>query len=141
MAPKPLLARFWARLAARPDTEHEPAIVRLLVGAILFLSLLPLALGGREVILLMLAALASCVTLYAAVFGWIVLFPASSPTRRVFAAVLDIGTNTAFMCYLGEYSAPLYIIYLLIIFRHGFRSGTPYLYHARPLSIAGFALV
>ena len=41
MAQKSILARIQARLAARPDTEHEQAIVRLVVGAVLFLYLLP----------------------------------------------------------------------------------------------------
>ncbi len=141
MARKSLLARFWARLAERPDTEHEQAILRLLAGAIVSLYLAPPVFGGREVNLLLLAAAVCYLTLCAAVFGWIVLFPASSPVRRVFAAVLDIGTNTGFMYYLGEYGAPLYIVYLLIIFGHCFRYGTPYLYNSLALSIAGFALV
>ena len=38
------------RLAARPDSEHEQAIVRLLVGTVLFFYLLPYAyeLGESE---------------------------------------------------------------------------------------------
>ena len=35
------LAGLRARLAARPDTEHEQALVRLLIGALLVLYLLP----------------------------------------------------------------------------------------------------
>jgi len=41
----------------------------------------------------------------------------------------------------GEYGAPLYAVYLLIIFGHGFRYGRPYLYNALGLSVVGFALV
>ena len=37
-----------ARLAARPDTEHEQAIVRLMVGTVLFFYLLPEAYIYRE---------------------------------------------------------------------------------------------
>jgi len=35
-----------ARLAARPDTEHEQALVRIAVGVVLFFYLLPAALRG-----------------------------------------------------------------------------------------------
>ena len=42
-----LVARARARLAARPDTEHEQAIVRLLVGLALGLYLLPEILQRR----------------------------------------------------------------------------------------------
>ena len=38
------LGRLRVRLAARPDTEHEQAIVRVVVGLVLFLYLLPEAL-------------------------------------------------------------------------------------------------
>ena len=39
--PRSLVQRLRARLAARPDTEHEQAIVRVVIGALLFLYLLP----------------------------------------------------------------------------------------------------
>ena len=37
--------------------------------------------------------------------------------------------------------APLYAVYLLIIFGHGFRYGRPYLYNSLGLSIVGFAFI
>ena len=145
MAQKSILARIRARLAGRPDTEHEHAIVRLLVGAVLFLYLLPQAFSGDEVrneaTLLFLAAMVCFMVLAAAVFGWICLLPAISPTRRVAASILDIGTTTFFMYNLGEHGTPLYIIYLWTIFGNGFRYGKPYLYNSLALSIAGFGLV
>ena len=36
-----VLARLRARLAARPDTEHEQALVRVVVGALVLVYLLP----------------------------------------------------------------------------------------------------
>ncbi|HEY6721719.1 MAG TPA: hypothetical protein VI363_08790, partial [Burkholderiales bacterium] len=121
MAQKTLLTRLRARFTGRPDTEHEQAIFRLLVGVILFLYLLPQAFGGHEPNLLLFAAMVCYLTLCGTVFGWIFLLPAASPARRVFAAFLDIGSTTAFMYYLGEYGAVLYIAYLVIMFGHGFR--------------------
>jgi two-component system, sensor histidine kinase RpfC len=141
MGLKSILAGLRARLSARPDTEHQQAILRLLVGVVLFMYLVPLAFGGREINLLLVAAMVCYLTLCAAVFGWIYLSPAPLPARRVFAAVLDIGSTTAFMYHLGEYGAPLYLVYLLIIFGHGFRYGKPYLYNSLILSAAGLAVV
>jgi len=141
MALKSILAGIRARLSGRPDTEHEQAIVRLLVATILFLTLLPQAFGGREPNLPLFAAMVCYFALCGTVFGWIYLSPSASRARRVFVALLDIGTNTAFMYHLGESGASLYMFYLLVIFGHGFRYGKAYLYNSLVLSIAGFALV
>ncbi len=141
MARNSILARFRARFAARSDTEHEQALVRLSVAVALFLYLLPAAFGGQQANLLLFAAMVCYIVLCGAVFGWIYFFPMASPPRRVFAAFLDIGSITAFMLYLGEYGASLYIFYLVVMFGHGFRYGKPYLYNALLLSVAGFALV
>jgi two-component system sensor histidine kinase RpfC len=138
-----MLGRLSARLSSRPDSEHEQAAVRLLVGALLFVYLLPRAFYDdvQSTDLLMLLAMICYMALASAIFGWVYLRPASCPPRRVCGAVLDIGAVTFFMINTGEYGAPLYIVYLLIIFGHGFRFGKPYLYNTLVLSVAGFALV
>jgi two-component system sensor histidine kinase RpfC len=145
MALKSILAGLRARLTARPDTEHEQAIVRLLVVGLFFLYFLPQAFTGFETHdwadLHFVIAMVCTLLLAGAVFGWICLFPASSPTRRVAAAVLDAGSITFFMYHTGEYGTPLYIVYLWIIIGNGFRYGKPYLYNSLALSIAGFGLV
>jgi len=69
MALTPILASLRARLSARPDTEHQQAILRLLVGVVLFFYLVPLAFGGSEVNLLLVAAMVCYLTLCAAVFA------------------------------------------------------------------------
>ena len=140
---KSISERLSSRLSARSDSEHEQALVRLLVGALLFLYLLPKAFYGdvQRADVLMLFAMVCYMIFASAIFGWIYLLPASSPPRRVCGAVLDIGAVTFFMFNTGEYGAPLYIVYLLIIFGHGFRYGKPYLYNTLVLSVAGFAVV
>lgn len=140
-------SRFRDRFARRPDSEHEQAIVRLLVGAVLFLYLPLLAFRGNEVPgggnLLLFAAvgLVCFMALAAGVFGWIYVRPAPSSVRRVAASFLDIGTTTIYMYYLGEYGTPLYIIYLWTTLGNGFRYGKPYLYNSLALSVVGFGLV
>jgi two-component system sensor histidine kinase RpfC len=139
-----VFARVRARLAARPDSEHEQAIIRLVVGAVLFLYLLPHAFGGAPrggADWLLFSAMMCFMLLAAGLFGWIFAMPGSSPTRRVLAAVVDMGTATFFLYELGEDGAPLYIIYLWTIFGNGFRYGKPYLYNSLILAVAGFSLV
>jgi two-component system sensor histidine kinase RpfC len=141
MASKSLLARLRSRLTDPTDSEREQAMLRLGVGLVLFLYLLPHAITDREANFFLFAAMICYLVLCATVFIWIRIAPAPSPARRVFAALLDIGSTSAFMYYLGESGAVLYSFYLLIMFGHGFRYGKPYLYNALGFSILGFGLV
>src|SRR5207247_945223 len=88
-----------------------------------------------------LVAMVCCLVLAIVIFSWIRLSPTSSPARRVCTEILDVGAVTFFMFNTGEYGAPLYAVYLLIIFGHGFRYGRLYLYSSLGLSVVGFALV
>src|SRR5713101_4339940 len=90
-------ARLRARLAARPDTEHEQAIVRLVVGGLIVLYLLPGALeqGLQPTLFVMLGYLAVSLR----VVPHILVAPGESPTRRVIWASADLGTLTWFMAF------------------------------------------
>jgi len=139
-----LLAGLRRRLSDRPDSEHEQAIVRLLIGTAFFLYFLPQAFGDAlrgEAQTALLAAMVCFMALAGGVFAWICFAPAASPARRIAASFLDLGATTFFMYSLGEYGAPLYIVYLWTIFGNGIRYGKPYLYNALALSIAGFGMV
>ena len=128
-----------ARLAARPDTEHEQAIVRIVVGGLLVLYLLPgaMAEGESSTIQVMLAYLAIAVLL----FWRILVSPGVSATRRVVAAVADIGVLTWCMAFLGERAAPLILVYVWVTLANGFRFGARYLLIALALSVTGFSFV
>jgi two-component system sensor histidine kinase RpfC len=136
-----LFARLRGHLIGRSETELEQAKLRLGVGLVLFLYLLPHALGERGPNTLLFTAMACYLALCVTVFAWIYASPATSAARRVFAAFVDIGSTSAFMYYLGESGAVLYTFYLLIMFGHGFRYGKPYLYNALGMSLLGFGLV
>jgi len=83
-----------------------------------------------------------CYLIFArAILGWIYLSRGPWPARRGCAAILDISMVTFCMYNTGEYGAPMYCVYLLVTFGHGFRYGKPYLYNALVFSVAGFALV
>src|SRR5215470_17990771 len=138
---KSFFARLRGRLSGRADTEYEQAKARLAVGVVLFAYLLPHALDDKGANLLLFAAMGCYLALCVGIFSWIYAAPEVSPLRRVFAAVMDIGSTSAFMYYLGESGAVLYTIYLVVMFGHGFRYGKPYLYNALALSVLGFGLV
>ena len=127
------------RLAARSDSEHEQALVRMVVGALLVLYLLPGAMADHEepTIRIMVAYLAISVLL----FMRILAAPGASPTRRVVAAAADIGVATWCMTFLGERAAPLLLIYVWVTLANGFRFGARYLLISLALSVAGFSLV
>ncbi len=147
MARESMLSKFRAYLGARPDTEHEQALVRLLVGAVLVLYLPLLAFkgsegaGGENLVFFAAMGLLCFIGLAGVLFGWVSFSPKVSTARRVVGSILDTGGTTFFMYYLGEYGTPLYIVYLWTILGNGFRYGKPYLYSSLALSVAGFALV
>ncbi|HVC13020.1 MAG TPA: ATP-binding protein [Burkholderiales bacterium] len=138
-----LLSHYWsairARLAARPDTEHEQAIVRLVVGALIIFYLLPeaIAQGLRPTILVMFGFL----TVSALIVGHILINPGESHARRIVGVVADIGTLTWLMAFLGEPAAPFFLVYIWVTLANGFRFGTRYLLFALALSVIGFSAV
>jgi two-component system sensor histidine kinase RpfC len=130
-----LLRSMRARLAARPDTEHEQAIVRLVVGALIVLYLLPGAIAQNlePTIFVMLGYLAGSTL----IFGHILLAPGQSPARRVLGALADVVTLTWVMAFLGERAAPLFLVYVWITLANGFRFGARYLQLSLAISVAG----
>jgi two-component system sensor histidine kinase RpfC len=136
---KSLLQRLRARLAARPDSEHEQAIVRLVVGALIVIYLVPGALARHlePTILVMLAYLMAS----AAIFAHILVAPGESPTRRMLGALADLGTSSWVMASLGDTAAPLFLVYVWVTLANGFRFGQRYLLASLALSVAGFCVV
>ena len=140
MSPLPSsLTALRVRLASRPDTEHEQAIVRLILGALAVLYLLPDALAhhAEPTIWIMGAYLGTA----ALIFLSILAAPGISPMRRVLAAVADVSTLTWCMAMLGERAAPLFLIYVWVTLANGFRFGAQYLLIALGLSVLGFSVV
>lgn len=136
-----VLSRIRDRFTGRPDTEHEQALVRLAVGAVLFVYLLPQAVAGGGGHRLSLLAMVCFMLLASVIVAWIYVRPGSSRPRRVAASCLDIGAATFFMCNTGEYGTPLYIVYLWTIFGNGIRYGKAYLYNSLALAVVGFGAV
>jgi two-component system sensor histidine kinase RpfC len=132
------------RFSGRPDSEHEQAFLRLIFGTALGLyfgyftlfSIGEIAAQDRITAGVMVTFLASGAFLIAA----IAMRPGVSHTRRIVSIVMDICTITYFIFIAPDYAAPLYFLYLWIIFGNGFRYGRRYLYLALTLSFIGFGL-
>ena len=134
-----LLTGLRAKLAARPDTEHEQAIVRLLISGLLVLYLLPNTVGAARELILYIGgahfALALLVLLR--------IFDSAekSPARRVVAIFADFATVTCYMVFFGERAAPLFLLYVWMTLANGFRFGRQYLLVSLALGFGGFWLV
>jgi two-component system sensor histidine kinase RpfC len=131
-----------ARLAARPDTEHEQAIVRLTVGLLLGLYLLPEILerhagGLREP---HTQVWIGFLGLSAIIFGAILASPGVSPARRIVGIVLDAATLSWCIAYFQELGIPLFLVYLWFTIGQGFRYGAPYLVASLLASLVGFSI-
>lgn len=129
--------RLRERLTGRGDSEHVQALIRigfaLVVAAYLYLTVGP----QLDVHLFALAfGLASCGILLA-----IVLRPQRSEWRRRFGTLFDLGMTTVVMLTYGEVGAPLYGVYLWVIFGNGFRYGIRSLYASQAISVLGFSCV
>ncbi len=139
------IAALRARLRARPDSEHEQALVRLVIGIVLFFYLLPKAVANPDGVTgfdhgmfgVMLGFLLAAVVLF-------VLAARStriSPVRRVVSVLIDIGTASYFVLLLNFQGLPLLMIFVWVAVANGFRFGPKYLLFALGVSLAGFGAV
>ncbi len=135
------------RFRNRPDSEHEQAIVRVVITGLVFAYLLYLLssrgsdhphIGEITLGVLVVACYLFLSCIYLAL---IVIWPRASPSRRLTAMVTDFA-GTSYLMYLGgEAAAPLYPIYLWVTFGNGFRYGLPYLAASVAVSVIGFSAV
>jgi two-component system, sensor histidine kinase RpfC len=137
-APLGLVARLRARLAARPDTEHEQGVLRLVIGALLVLYLLPGTSGTERELILYVGSVQFVVGVL--IFLRIAYTNHISPSRRLFAQLADVATITCYMAISGEWAAPLFLIYIWVTLGSGFRFGPKYLLSELIMSVAGFGI-
>ena len=133
------LQRLRARLAARPDTEHEQGILRLVICVLWLIYLLPRALADHDPF--GLYVMSAFVVLAAVILLWIALSTKISPPRRVFAQFIDVLAISTGMLVFGEPAAPLFLVYLWVTLGSGFRFGPAYLLSELAMSVVGFGIV
>jgi len=128
------------RLTARPDSEHEQALIRVVIATGILIYFIVVDILAREVTQGLVVA-SGFLPLSLLVFAAIMVNPGVSRLRRVGATLLDVGACTFCMAVSGETASPLYVAYLWTTFGNGFRYGKPYLYNSLVLSTLGFAFV
>jgi two-component system sensor histidine kinase RpfC len=132
-----------ARLASRPDTEHEQAIVRLAVGLLLGAYFLP---GGLRVsewsaLEFHYIAYAGYSAVSMIIFAWIFASPGVSHLRRCVALLADFGMISVTMWYYGEAALPMLLAYVWVTLANGFRYGPGYLLISLGVSLVGLGAV
>jgi two-component system sensor histidine kinase RpfC len=133
------VARLRARLAARPDTEHEQGILRLVITALGALYLLPDALGHDET--WPLYVMLTHFVLSLIIFLRIAYSTDISPARRVFAQFADVAAISWYLGFFGEAGAFLLLLYIWVTLGSGFRFGPKYLISELAMSVVGFGVV
>ncbi len=71
----------------------------------------------------------------------IVIHPLPSQIRRIFGAILDMGSLSILFYYAGAEVVPLFLLYLWVILGNGFRFGLTNLYITQVIAIVGFSSV
>jgi len=133
------IADLRARLKARPDTEHEQGILRLVITALGALYLLPDALAHKET--WPLYVMLTHFVLAVVIFVRIAYSTAVSPWRRVFAQFADVAAITWYLAFFGEAGAFLFLLYIWVTLGSGFRFGARYLISELAMSVVGFGVV
>ncbi|MEZ5666640.1 MAG: ATP-binding protein [Alphaproteobacteria bacterium] len=132
------------KLRERPDSEHEQAIVRLVLVFVLWAylsvigNLTPFEHGSYLLTMIVAGVYLALSVVYLALI-WI--RPQPSPLRRLAAMVTDMTTLGLVIHFSGTSGAALYPIYLWITFGNGFRYGNRYLAASALGSLVSFALV
>lgn len=133
------------RFKGRPDSEHEQAIVRVIIVFLILLYFFSPAYSDG------VSAVNSIFTVQSLIAGYwvlsllllieIALRPGASPSRRLLGMFGDLGATTYFLAISGEMGTPLIAAYLWVTMGNGFRYGIRYLVISAGLSIIGFCAV
>ncbi len=134
--------RLQERIRARPDTEFQQALIRVVIG-IVFLTYFSSRLAVLDDTVRYTAQLMSVLFIGSAllILALSLVNLKASPPRRIVAMAMDYGMCSFLLTYTGEAGSPLLVVYLWVTLGNGFRYGVAYLYAATAMAIAGFLLV
>jgi len=135
-----LLRNLRLRLANRPDSEHEQAVLRIAIVG-LFLAYMAGFHGwptdwsphDLRVVVILTAFLVIAIGIFAA----ICVSPLPSVFRRLAGMAADCAGCTWYMWVAGDYGFFVIGVYLFITFGNGFRYGLRYLFGCQALCLAG----
>ena len=132
-----------ARLAGRPDSEHEQILLRVALVAIILIYLFALEATVPETGNIALSAVSMSAGM---VISWLFLVaiwhrPTPSVPRRILANIADVSILSSLLHLSPQVMAPWYLIYLWVTFGNGFRYGERYLFVSAGISAVGFSAV
>jgi len=141
---KALISMFREACSGRPDSEHEQALTRIAVLAVVFLYLCGVGIlqgfhdtGVRAVFVL--------VGIEFVVGAWILFAitrdSGESPRRRIVGMIADYTMMGVAMSLMGGLLAPVYVVYLWVTIGNGLRYGERFLKIAVALASVSFLLV
>ncbi len=127
----------WARrrVRGRPDTEHEQALIRVIIMGLIFLSFSTTELSSVT----LLAGV--YLTVSVAILGWVLISPAKNVSRRVVGMIGDMAGASFGLALGGEQGSPLLALYFWVIVGNGFRYGVKYLVLSTLFAVIGFITV
>ncbi len=131
-------------LAARTDSEHEQILLRLGIGAVIYIYLSVFYALGEVSDAGLRSALWVTSVSYIIALGLmlhVIDKPNPNPARRIFANFIDTLGLSLFLYWGGEITSPFYAVYLWVTLGCGFRYGLAYLWISAAFSLAGFAAV
>jgi len=125
--------KLWERYTHRPDSEHEQALVRVMVSVLIFTYLLTF----RNSALISPTDWNTCFRIWAIGFPLGVLVvvailfnPRISHPRRIFGMLIDYVGTGALLLVGGEFTSPFYFLTVWVTVGNGLRFGIHYLYLA-----------
>jgi two-component system sensor histidine kinase RpfC len=139
------LTRLNKRLKGTGDSEPEQSKLRLVIGFIVLIYIC-IPWSDNENFAELVSSLAGLIVIFyyssaVFLFAALVINPVPSQFRRIFGAVLDMGSLSVLMFYTGDETVPLFLIYLWVILGNGFRFGLVNLYVSQAIAIIGFTIV
>ena len=139
-----VIAPLRARLTARGDSEHEQALLRIVIVG-LFLGYMVLFHGSSSARgpsdWAVIALLSGFFLVGVAIFAAICLWPSENIPRRLIGMLADNGGAAWYICLAGEYGFSMIGVFLFVAFGNGFRYGRRYLFASQALSVVGYGAV
>ncbi len=151
VSPSPVKGFTWTfrglreKLSSRPDSEHEQALIRVVLVfiALLYLIYYTSKDGLIERHELFAVEYVGCYLAFSILlFLSIIIRPEKvSWIRKVIGMVGDIGGSVVVMYLTGEDASPYFIVLLWVTFGNGFRYGNRYLFASMVLSVSAFGVM
>ena len=138
-----ILSKINNRCRDCPGKEHEQALLRVIIGALVFSYLIASNLhAGLGLTITPGLIVSGLFSLFSVIqLAAIIRKPHKAIIRRGIAMLADNGALSVCIYLTGEYGAALFPLYLWITLGNGFRFGLNYLYTSIVLSVFGFAIV